>query len=71
MKPKEEIILNKDQLNSLNKLHQHKDFNSLEEFRILFFFLFSTTTPPQKTLILGNFTQLQVTLENFLEKINV
>ena len=37
MKPKEEIILSKDQLNSLNKLNQDKDFNSLEEFRILFF----------------------------------
>ena len=31
MKPKEEIILSKDQLNSLNKLNQDKDFNSLEE----------------------------------------
>ena len=31
MKPKEEIILSKNQLNSLNKLNQDKDFNSLEE----------------------------------------
>ena len=31
MKSKEEIILTKDQLNSLNRLHEEKNFNSLEE----------------------------------------
>ena len=31
MKSKEEKILNKDQLNNLNRLHQEKNFDSLEE----------------------------------------